>query len=397
MTLRVLGFCDYYGGAVGGGAEAVAKEIYSRLARDHDVDITVLGALPQRPLEQLPERHGDNPRHVMMRGIDLTGLLGAQLMLVPSLGKIAINEAREWRPDVVHINGLHFHSTGAGLRVARSFGLPAVATAHLADAANMGGPVGLAARLLDRTWARRAARRSNLVVAVSQPVADHMVRLGVDVRRVMVARNGVDHGRFYPPVERAQHPELRAVIVGRLVANKGPALALDALAVARARGRDVRLAVVGDGPLEAMLRRRASRPDLSGAVQFTGRVDDVETWLRRSDVTLRPSYTEGLPLSVLESLACGVPVVCSNVPGTLEVVRHGSNGIVVPIGDPEALGSALVRLFDERSELARMSTAAVESARPYTWEASALCHLAAFEAVLLGSSEARAHRNLGGN
>jgi glycosyltransferase involved in cell wall biosynthesis len=397
MTVRVLGFCDYYSSAVGGGAEAAAREIYGRLVRDHDMEITVVGALARARSEPLPEPTGDNPRHVSVRGIDLTRLLGAHLMVSPSLGKMALSEARAWRPDVVHINGLHFHSTGAGLRVAKSFGLPAVATAHLADAAVMGGAVGLAAGLFDRTWARRAARRSNLVVAVSQAVSDHMVRLGVDARRIVVARNGVDLGRFYPPVGRERHPELRAVLVGRLVANKGAMLALDAVGAARARGRDVRLTVVGDGPLEALLRRRAARADLAGAVHFTGFVGDVESWLRRSDVTLRPSYTEGLPLAVLESLACGVPVVCSNVAGTLEVVRHASNGLVVPVGDAEALGTALVRLFDERTELERMSRAAVESARPFTWEASASCHLAAFEAALRGKSSARAEQSLGGN
>jgi glycosyltransferase involved in cell wall biosynthesis len=391
MTLRVLAFCDYYGGAVGGGAEAAAQAIYGRLARDHGVQITVIGALPRARLAPVPEPAGGNPRHVSVRGMDLTGLLGAQLMVAPSLRKLAISQARAWHPDVVHINGLHFHSTGAGLRVAKSFGLPVVTTAHLADPAVMGGAVGLAAGLFDRTWARRAARRSNLVVAVSRPVSDHMVRLGVDAGRIVVAPNGVDTDRFYPPVETMAHAELRAVIVGRLVANKGAVLALDAVAAARAKGRDVRLTVVGDGPLEALLRRRAARGDLEGAVRFTGRVSDVENWLRRSDVSLRPSYTEGLPLAVLESLACGVPVVCSNVPGTLEVVRHGSNGLVVPIGDAESLGTALVRLFDARSELEHMSRAAVASAEPFTWAASALCHLAALEAVMERPTVARTH------
>ena len=397
MTLRVLAFCDYYGGAVGGGAEAAAQEIYGRLARDHGVQITVVGAQPRASSGPLREPNGGNPRHISVRGTDLTGLLGAQLMVAPSLGKVAISEVRAWRPDVVHINGLHFHSTGAGLRVAKNFGIPTVTTAHLADPAVMGGSVGLAARLFDRTWAKRAARRSNLLVAVSRPVSDHMVRLGVDARRIMVAPNGVDLDRFFPSAERVRHSELRAVIVGRLVANKGTMLALDAVAAARARGRDVRLTVVGDGPLEEPLRRRACRADLDGAVYFTGRVGDVESWLRRSDVTLRPSYTEGLPLAVLESLACGVPVVCTNVPGTLEVVRHGSNGLVVPIGDADGLATALVRLFDGRAELEQMSQAAVESVVPFTWAASALCHLSAFEAVLGGSSLARTDLGLGAN
>ena len=303
-------------------------------------------------------------------------------MVAPSLWKAALREAQSRMPDVVHVNGLHFHSTGVGIRLARKLSLPTVATAHLADVAAMPGPARLAATAFDRVWAARAARQSDRVVAVSQSVSDNLVRLGIDQARIDIARNGVDFGRFHPVGEAVKPPELRAVLVGRHTANKGAIHALDAVAAARARGRDVRLVVVGDGPLEARLRRRAEEPDLAGAVRFVGRVNDPEQWLAHSDVALRPSYTEGLPLAVLEALACGTPVICSDVPGTLEVVRNDCNGIVVPKGDVPALAAALVRLHDDRATLARMSQRAVESVAPFTWGASAEAHLAAFETVL---------------
>ena len=222
-------------------------------------------------------------------------------------------------------------------------------------------------------------RLSDRVVAVSKPVSDHLVRLGVDPARIDIAPNGVDRARFRPARTRKTTAELRAVIVGRLTANKGAVHVLDAVAAARATGRDVRLAVVGDGPLEPRLRRRADELGLAVAVTFVGRVANVEEWLWGADVALRPSYTEGLPLAVIEALACGTPVVCSAVPGNLELVKHGINGLVFPIGDVAALSAALVKLHDDRPALERMSWAAVETAAAFSWSTSAETHLAAFE------------------
>ena len=379
--MQILALCDYYDGVAVGGAEVVAREIYSRLARDSSVKITVVGALPAERWKSSRGCPGGNPRRVSVPGKDLTGLLGAQLMIAPSLWRAALRESQACMPDVVHINGLHFHSTGVGIRLAKKLSLPAVSTAHLADVGAMPGVTRLAATAFDRIWAGRAARRSDRIVAVSQSVSEHLVRLGVDPGRIDVAHNGVDLERFRPATGTAKHAELRAVLVGRLTVNKGALHALDAVAAARTTGRDVRLVVVGDGPLEARLRRRADHPDLAGAVRFVGRVADVEHWLADADVALRPSYTEGLPLAVIESLACGTPVICSDVPGTLEVIKHNGNGIVVPIGDVPALSAALIRLHDDRVTLERMSKVALGTAASFSWAASVEAHLAAFEAV----------------
>lgn len=380
-SLHVLALCDYYDEVSVGGAEVVAREVYGRLARDHSVRVTVVGALPRRQWKESRQPPDSNPRRLTVPGADLTRVLGAQFMIAPTLSAMARRELVRCRPDVIHVNGLHFHSSAVGIRLARKFSLPLVSTAHLADVVAMPGPTRFAATAFDRVWAGRVARHSDRVVAVSQAVRDHIAKLGVDPGRIDVAFNGVDGRRFRPLPQRTASPELRAVIVGRLTANKGPLHALDAVAAARSAGRDIRLVVVGDGPLERQARRRSRADDLAGAVHFTGRVANVERWLSEADVALRPSYTEGLPLAVIESLACGTPVICSAVPGTMEVVSHNHNGVVVPIGDVPAITAALIRLYDDRSSLERMSKAATEAAAGFAWSDSALVHLAAFRAV----------------
>lgn len=378
--IRVLCACDYFDSQAVGGAEIVAREVYGRLASGGQVRATVVGAVPT--VSRVRVNQAENLRVVSVPGRDLTGVLGAQLMYSRGLAEVTDRELRALDPDVVHVNGLHFQSAAVGVRLARRHGLPLVATAHLADVRAMRGIARLGAMAFDRGFAGKVARAADQVVAVSESVADHMVALGVKPSRIVVARNGVDRARFHPSNRATGTPWLSAVLVGRMVQNKGTLLALDAVADARRSGHDIRLTIVGDGPLEAKARKRAEAPDLVGAVHFAGRVTDVERWLRKADVSLRPSFTEGLPLAVLESLACGTPVVCSEVPGTLEAVSDGRNGMAVPIGDVDAMAQALIHLHEDRHMLERMSIEAAQTAARFSWDDSSATHLTAFLDVI---------------
>jgi glycosyltransferase involved in cell wall biosynthesis len=376
--MRVLAFCDYYASSGGiGGAERVAREVYQRLVAQ-GVEVAVVGATGGRKPEG-PERPADSePTFLPERGWDLSRALGVQLMVSPSLRRRGHRETVAFKPDVIHVNGLHFHGSVVGSRLARQRGLPLVATAHLAEVSAMPGRLRPAAAAFDHLVGGRIVQRADCVVAVSSAVAEHVTSLGAAPTHIVVAHNGVDHTKFNPRRRRPREKWLQAIIIGRLISNKGTLHALDAVAKARATGRDVRLVVVGDGPLEGAVTRRAASSELAGAVQLVGRVDDVDRWLLGADVALRPSYTEGLSLAVLEALASGVPVICTNVSGNTEVVSDGVNGRVVAVGDADAMCDALVELHDDRAMLHRMSEAAVRTAAPYSWEASALAHLKAF-------------------
>jgi glycosyltransferase involved in cell wall biosynthesis len=210
-----------------------------------------------------------------------------------------------------------------------------------------------------------------------------MERLGADPASILVAPNGIDHDVYHA---RGRRPvgsggPLHAVFVGRLIGNKGPVVALDAVAVARAAGRDVRLSVLGDGPMRSRLEERSTTLGLSGVVEFHGHVADVAHQLRGGDVLLRPSYTEGLPLAVLEAMACGLPVICSTVPGNTEVVRHDVNGCHTSPGAATQVADTLIALCDDRSRLRRLADGAVSTAAQYSWEKSAVVHASALRSV----------------
>lgn len=373
--MKVLALCDHFSAASSGGAERVATEVYSRLVGTGNVDLTVLAVL-RSGHEALGV---PGARVVGLAGHDLSGVVGAELLLARGLRRRALALHDETSPDLIHANGLHFQGSAVAAWLARRTGTPLVTTAHLGDLGALSPKLRVGGTVWDATLGAWILRTSATTVAVSHSVAEHVARLGAD--RVVVAPNGVDHDRYRPaerPGLRDPRQPLRAVFVGRLIDNKGPQVAVEALAIARRRGLDVTLDVLGDGPLRTRLEARAADLGVAAAVTFHGHVGDVGAHLRRSDVLLRPSYTEGLPLAVLEGMACGLPVICSTVPGNTEVVQDGRSGLHTPPGDPRAVADALTLLGDDRERLHRYGSAAIAVARAHTWERSAQVHHDAF-------------------
>ncbi|HYL79884.1 MAG TPA: glycosyltransferase [Candidatus Acidoferrum sp.] len=122
--------------------------------------------------------------------------------------------------------------------------------------------------------------------------------------------------------------------------------------------------LVGRGPEEASLRSCASSLGVAARVEFVGEQGDVVPYLHRMDVYVQSSVAEGMPNSVLEAMACGLPVVATSVGGTLELVLDGETGLLVPPGDPAALADAMLKLLEARElaeALGRAGRARVES------------------------------------
>jgi glycosyltransferase involved in cell wall biosynthesis len=377
--MRVLAFCDHFSTASSGGAERVAAEVYTRLVSEHGVDLTVLSVLdPGHDPVRVP-----GARVVAVPGRDLSGLVGAELLLAPRLGRLARALHDEVTPDVLHANGLHFQGTAVAARLARRTGTALVSTAHLGDLSALSPRLRLGGSAWDATLGTYVVGSSSAIVSVSGAVADHLGTLGARPRSVVVAPNGVDHDVYHA---RGRRPvgsagPLEAVFVGRLIANKGPHVALEALAAVRAQGLDLRLTVLGDGPLRGRLEADAAALGLGASVTWHGHVNDVSSHLRRADVLLRPSFTEGLPLAVLEGMACGLPVICSTVPGNTEVVRHDRNGLHTPPGSARAVAQGLVALAHDRAKLRALAAAAVTTAAAYTWDRSTAIHYTALRAA----------------
>lgn len=184
----------------------------------------------------------------------------------------------------------------------------------------------------------------------------HVIPNGVDVERI---------DRVLEGHERAPGDEYTVVTVNRLIPVKDPYTALSSFARSRERTTD-RLVMIGDGPLRERVEQRAAQEGLSETVQLSGVVprDEVYTRLAAADVFVSTSAGEGLPVSVLEAMACGLPVVVSDIPPHREIARAAHGLPLVPVGDSDGFARALRRVrhtkASERARIARRLRRCVE-------------------------------------
>ena len=129
--------------------------------------------------------------------------------------------------------------------------------------------------------------------------------------------------------------------------------------------------LVGEGPLRSRLEDDVERRHLGDRVKFIGHSSDVAGWLRRASVFVRPSLTEGLPLTVLEAMASKVCVVASDIPGNNELITHEVNGLLFSAGDPHALARALTSVLVGDDRRIRLAETGFVSSRAYSWDACA--------------------------
>jgi glycosyltransferase involved in cell wall biosynthesis len=191
----------------------------------------------------------------------------------------------------------------------------------------------LAVRLLERLAVRAADR----VVVTSEEGGDYLVaRHGLDRRRLRVVPNAIDVERFAPAPAALRETGLIAY-VGRLAPEKR----LDVLVAAAATVPGARLLLIGDGPEREGLAQRAAAGGVP--LELAGTVPNatLPRWLARAETFVLPSAYEGQPKALLEAMACGLPVVGSDVAGIREIVRHGETGWLAPAGDVGALAGAL--------------------------------------------------------
>ena len=188
----------------------------------------------------------------------------------------------------------------------------------------------------------------------------------VDAARIrLIPGSGVDCARFKPRERAFDAPALRVLLASRLLWDKGIAEYVDAARRLRAEGRSLRFLLAGDpdpGNPASVPEEKVREWASEGVVEWLGHVDDIAGLLASVDVVALPSYREGLPKSLIEAAACGLPLVATDVPGCREVVADGVDGLLVPVRDAAALAAAFARLDDDRALCGRLGAAACSKA-----------------------------------
>ena len=252
------------------------------------------------------------------------------------------------RPALIHA---HFGPDGMfAAATARRFALPLVASIHGYEVTQVDSALsGRGGQM----WVRHRGELFNeaaLLLANSEFVRDHLVRMGAPSERVVVHHLGVDTNAFAPSDPAARQPGM-VLFVGRLVAQKGILDAIRAVAALTAHDAAVTLTVVGEGPQR--LEAESLARELGVAATFVGvqRHAEVRSAMARASVLCMPSTVsptgqrEALGLVAAEAQACGLPVVATHSGGLPEVVHHDEGGLLVPEGDVVALAAALDRII----------------------------------------------------
>ena len=208
--------------------------------------------------------------------------------------------------------------------------------------------------------------RDDLLIAECEASRRFLLRrLGYKPAKVITIRNGVDLAGWPPSkIDRQKkRMELRlgaadvlVGAIGRLDRQKGFSTLIEAMA--RLKSAPLRCVILGDGPEHARLQALIRRHHLERTTWLLGEKGDIPSWLSAFDLYCLPSLWEGLPNSLLEAMALGLPVAASAVDGVPEAVTSGKDGILVPPAKPAALASALKMLCDDPAQRASFGAAA---------------------------------------
>jgi len=269
------------------------------------------------------ELHVDHPRYPLLPKIGMSVVpLALAAAVLPSLRR----QIRHGR-DFDLIDAHYFYPDGvAAVLLGRALGRPVVVTARGSDL-NV-----IAQHAIPRGWIRWAAKHADGVVAVSSGLKQRLVELGIAAERVRVLRNGVDLTLFHPCDRNAARHALgftrpTLLAVGNLVALKRHHLMIEALT----QQPGVELVIVGEGPERGAIERLARQRRVADRVRLLGRVaqDRLSEIYSAADLLLLVSSHEGWPNVLLESMACGTPVVVSDIEGITDIVAAREAGRIL--------------------------------------------------------------------
>ena len=222
------------------------------------------------------------------------------------------------------------------------------------------------------SWLTPFYRRLRRALAVSEAAREYIGRHFDGP--VDIVPNGVDLSRFRPGIAAAvprEDDEPTILYVGRFDPRKGLPELVEACTILARDGVPFRLLLVGDGALRGTIERMASRGPLQGRVRFEGRVgnDRLPAYYASADVFCSPARGgESFGLVLLEAMACGVPVVATDLPGYRTVVTPDLDGEIVAPRDPVGLAAGLGRLLRDPRRRARLRAHGLERARRFGWE-----------------------------
>ena len=307
-----------------GGAQNMVYEQLKHADRErYDISVVVLGPRKDTPIAQKLET---------VLPIKYAGHCGR---VTPTTICKMLWTIQTTKPDIVHG---HIGGVGFAAMWAKVFRKPLVITAHTKPEKAFSPKVEKQVRKALKTGKTK-------LVAVSEDNAKRLREyFGLDEKLCACVNNGIDLDRF----TRKEHDGFTLIHVGRQDENKNQAALIRCFARLHEKDSNTKLLLLGDGDQHQKLIALAEQLGVADAVTFTGNVPNTEDYYAISDLYVQCSHREAMPLSVLEAMATGLPIVSTDVGGLSDVVQD--NGILVPDNDEEALYQAIEKIYEQSAE-----------------------------------------------
>lgn len=344
--LQVCMFCDRFFPIIG-GTERQAQQIAQRLVQDRNA----VFVLTRKVTRELPDKEELNGLPVYRLPLAGISKLSELIFSILSMGFLLSHRSRF---QVIHFHHISF-PVALVLLFCKLIGKKTVIKIPTSGDLSLGNP------MLKR-FTNRVLRGADRCVCISEEIKSQLLNHRFEETRIVLIPNGVDT-QVFAPVTLEEKEVIRnrlglplhkriVVFTGRLVHRKG----LKTLAYAWKQvcqdNDDVLLLVLGSGnfqrdSVEEWLKGYIKAKHLKDCTLLVGDVNNVREFLQASDIFVLPSLFEGLPNSLLEAMACGLPIIATNIGGITDVVRDNTDGILIEPGNQEHLQMAITRLLED--------------------------------------------------
>jgi glycosyltransferase involved in cell wall biosynthesis len=348
--MKIVHVCSYYPPHIG-GTEGVAKNLAVQLAQNgHDVTVLTSNVGAGKP----GTAHSQNLREVFLRGFEF-----AHTPFIPALPWRLFRLSKD---SLVHIHLSHVYTEMMVMMVMKLRGMPYVGHFHMD--VDVSGPLGFVFKAYKKTLLPFVIRGAAKVITLSDEQRELVIdRYHAKSENVTVIPNGVADAYFIDRAKRPANKTPKILFVGRFALQKNLPRLLNALPLMK---REAELHLVGDGEKRPEVEALIKQLDLKN-VRLHGRKggDELVDLYRQADVFAIPSDREGMPLTLLEAMATGLPVVASDVQGLREFI--GTNGVLVRDPSPQTFAAALDSLLSDPAELQRLQRVSRAWAEDYAW------------------------------
>ncbi|SCY80458.1 Glycosyltransferase involved in cell wall bisynthesis [Nitrosospira sp. Nl5] len=334
---RPINLLQIIGGAIVGGMETYVLRLLQRLPRDA-FNVTCLCISESRITSQLRD-------------------IGCQVHITPFTDdpdwqsiQLGVSLIKAEAIDVIHGHLPNAHSL-AGI-LSRLTETPALATIH--------------SRYLSmRDFEVHKLMQTHISV-VAKTAYFHALNLGIPPAKVRFIANGVDTEVFRPVTKTDYLHSIINVVagtpligfIGRLSREKGPEVFIQAAGIAHKRLRNCHFVLVGEGPMHEELEDAIDSLGLRDYIHLVGLQNDMPQVYTSLDLAVSTSYSEGMPLAIIEAMACGLPVVATNVGGVIDIVEVGCTGLLHRVADFAGIADSIVSLMSDESTRIAMGKAA---------------------------------------